>query len=339
MRERLRSDIVFALALIVALYVAYSIANVLLLIYVSALFAVVLAPAINVIRRVRFGKWQPNRAIAVLVLLICVLGALTLLIALIAPPIVKDAADFAQQFPQKIPVLQERIQRIPLLANLDLRSLQNSVASMLGGAVGFFRGLAGGIFGIFSAIILTVYFILDGSRAFHWALSMVPLEQRGRLERTMHRGENRMRHWLVGQTMLMLILGVLSCLVFGILKLKYFLALGLLAGLLNIVPIVGPAVAITLAGLVALVDSPAKLLGVLIFFVAYQQLENAFLTPRIMKLSVDLPALAVIIALMIGGALAGILGALIAVPTAALCAEIIQEYLVKKDATSAAVLE
>jgi predicted PurR-regulated permease PerM len=155
----------------------------------------------------------------------------------------------------------------------------------------------------------------------------------------MHRGENRMRHWLVGQTMLMLILGVLSCLVFGILKLKYFLALGLLAGLLNIVPIVGPAVAITLAGLVALVDSPAKLLGVLIFFVAYQQLENAFLTPRIMKLSVDLPALAVIIALMIGGALAGILGALIAVPTAALCAEIIQEYLVKKDATSAAVLE
>src|SRR5919107_373939 len=170
MHERLRSDIVFAIALLVALYVAYSIADVLLLIYVSALFAVVLAPAINVIRRVRFGKWQPNRAIAVLVLLVCVLGAMTLLIALIAPPIVSDAADFAQQFPQKIPVLQERIQRIPLLANLDLRSLQNSVASMLGGAVGFFRGLAGGIFGIFSAIILTVYFILDGSRAFHWAL-------------------------------------------------------------------------------------------------------------------------------------------------------------------------
>jgi predicted PurR-regulated permease PerM len=297
---------------------------------VSALFAVVLAPAINVIRRLQIGKWRPNRPVAVAILFLLVAGVVTLLVVLIIPPIVSDAAEFAQQFPSKIPALQAKIQRLPFLENIDLRALQSSAAAMLGGAVGLFRGVAGGIFGVFSAVILTVYFILDGARAFHWALSMFPRPQRERLERTMHRGENRMRHWLVGQSILMLLLGSLSCIVFAFLHLKYFYALALLAGLLNIVPIVGPAVAITVASIVALVDSPAKLVGVLVFFVVYQQLENAWFTPKVMKFSVDLPPLAVIIALLIGGALAGMLGALIAVPTAALVAVLADEYLVKR---------
>jgi predicted PurR-regulated permease PerM len=78
---------------------------------------------------------------------------------------------------------------------------------------------------------------------------------------------------------------------------------------------------------------------VLVFFLLYQQLETGFLTPRIMKFSVDLPPLAVIISLMIGGALAGVLGALVAVPTAALCAVLIDEYLIKHNKTEAAALE
>jgi predicted PurR-regulated permease PerM len=145
-----------------------------------------------------------------------------------------------------------------------------------------------------------------------------------------------MRHWLVGQAMLMLILGTLSCIAFAALNLKYFFALAVLTGLLNIVPIVGPISAAVLASLVALTDSPAKLLGVVVFFLLYQQLETAFITPRVMKFSVDLPPLAVIISLMIGGALAGVLGALVAVPTAALCAVLIDEYLVKRNGADAA---
>jgi predicted PurR-regulated permease PerM len=76
-------------------------------------------------------------------------------------------------------------------------------------------------------------------------------------------------------------------------------------------------------------DSWEKVLGVVIFYAVYQQIETAFLTPRIMRSTVDLPPLAVIIALSVGGALAGVLGALVAVPTAALVAVIIDEYVVK----------
>ena len=336
MQRNLRSDIVFGIAVLILLYLVWQVADVLLLVYVSALFAVVLAPAINIIRRLRIGKWQPNRAVAIAILIILVLGVATLLVALIVPPIISDAAEFAHNFPEKITALQDKIRHLPFLENFNLSGVQASIAAMLGGAVGLFRGVAGGIFGVFSAIILTVYFILDGKRAFEWGLSMVPARHRDRLERTMHRGENRMRHWLVGQSVLMLILGSLSCIAFALLHLKYFVALALLAGLLNIIPIVGPVVAVTLASIVALVDSPPKLIGVLLFFLLYQQLETGFITPRVMKFSVDLPPLAVIISLMLGGALAGVLGALVAVPTAALCAVLIDEYLVKRDKAGAA---
>jgi predicted PurR-regulated permease PerM len=336
MQRNLRSDILFGIAVLILLYFVWQVADVLLLVYVSALFAVVLAPAINIIRRLRIGRWQPNRAVAVAILIILVLGVATLLVALIVPPIISDAAEFAHNFPEKITALQDKIRHIPFLENFNLSGIQASIATMLGGAVGLFRGVAGGIFGVFSAIILTVYFILDGNRAFRWGLSMVPPQHRDRLERAMHRGENRMRHWLVGQSVLMLILGTLSCIAFAVLHLKYFVALALLAGLLNIIPIVGPVVAVILASVVALVDSPAKLIGVLLFFLLYQQLETGFITPRVMKFSVDLPPLAVIISLMLGGALAGVLGALVAVPTAALCAVLIDEYLVKRDKAGAA---
>ncbi len=336
MPRNLRSDIFFGIALLILLFFVWQVADVLLLVYVSALFAVVLAPAINIIRRLRIGKWQPSRAVAIAILIVLVLGVATLLVALIVPPIISDAAEVAHSFPEKITAVQEKIRHVPFLENFNLSGVQASIAAMLGGAVGLFRGVAGGIFGVFSAIILTVYFILDGNRAFQWGLSMVPQQHRERLERTMHRGENRMRHWLVGQSVLMLILGTLSCIAFAVLHLKYFVALALLAGLLNIIPIVGPVVAVTLASIVALVDSPAKLIGVLLFFLLYQQLETGFITPRVMKFSVDLPPLAVIISLMLGGALAGVLGALVAVPTAALCAVLIDEYLVKKDRAGAA---
>jgi predicted PurR-regulated permease PerM len=81
---------------------------------------------------------------------------------------------------------------------------------------------------------------------------------------------------------------------------------------------------------VAAFDSWSKAIAVLVFYLIYQQIENAYLTPKIMKTTVDLPALAVIIALTIGGSLAGILGALVAVPTAALIAVIVDEYVVKE---------
>ena len=92
----------------------------------------------------------------------------------------------------------------------------------------------------------------------------------------------------------MLILGVTSTLVYLSLHVRYAFALGVLTGLLNIIPVLGAAICVGLALLVAAIDSWGRVLGVAIFYVIYLQMENSFLTPRIMKNSVGLPGLAIL---------------------------------------------
>ncbi|HEY3770370.1 MAG TPA: AI-2E family transporter, partial [Candidatus Angelobacter sp.] len=102
------------------------------------------------------------------------------------------------------------------------------------------------------------------------------------------------------------------------------------AGIANILPIAGPISAVLLASAVALLDSPEKFVGVIIFFAIYFQIESVFLSPRIMRHTLNLSPLTVIIALSMGGALAGVVGALVSVPTAALVMVLVDEYLVKR---------
>jgi predicted PurR-regulated permease PerM len=141
-----------------------------------------------------------------------------------------------------------------------------------------------------------------------------------------------MSKWLIGQAALMLILGVTSTVVFHALHVRYAFLLGVLMGLFNIVPVIGGVTTILLAATVAAMDSWSKMAGVFIFYLIYVQIENAFLTPRIMRTSVNLMGLSVLIALLAGTELAGVVGALVAVPSAALVAVIMDEYLVQQDA-------
>jgi predicted PurR-regulated permease PerM len=183
----------------------------------------------------------------------------------------------------------------------------------------------------FMGVILTVYFMLEGPEAYQWTLSFVPLRHRVRLDAALQRAEIRMGKWLLAQGSLMLILGVCSFVVFALLHLRYYYVLALMMGLFNIIPVAGAVISICIVMLVAAVDSWSKVAGVAIFFAIYQQIENGFLTPRIMKSSVDLAGLAVIVALLIGGKLGGVLGAIIAVPSAVLVAVLLDEYLVQHD--------
>jgi len=103
-----------------------------------------------------------------------------------------------------------------------------------------------------------------------------------------------------------------------------------LMGLFNIIPVAGAIISMALVCVVAALDSWTKLFEVMIFYAIYANLENAIITPRIMKSSVDLMGLTVLVALLVGSALAGIVGALVAVPTAALITVLLYEYAVKK---------
>lgn len=319
-----------------ALWTAYTVRDVLLLIYVSALFAVVLSPAIGVIQRIKIRGWSPGRGFAIIFLILVLVLAATLFMVFAFPPIYRDARQFAADWPKHLASLSEGIRHLPFGSKIDPAELQKYAAEIVGGAGGLFLNLAGGIFGIFTAIILTTYFIIDGERVFQWSVSLFPLEQQPRLASTLLRADHRMRNWLMGQTMLMVSLGLASLGVYYFLGLRYFYVLAMYAGVANIVPIVGPISAMVIASTVAALDSPQRILGVVIFHAVYAQFESAILSPRIMRSTVHLSPLAVIIALALGGSLAGVLGALVSVPTAALVAVFVDEYLVKRQSEAAA---
>ncbi|HEX2327276.1 MAG TPA: AI-2E family transporter [Candidatus Angelobacter sp.] len=338
MKDR-RSDILFFFGVSLALWIAYSVRDVLMLIYVSALFAVVLSPAIGVIQKIRFGSWRPGRGFAIIFLFLVLVLLGTVFMVFAFPPIYRDAHQFSADWPRHLADLSEEVRHLPFGNKVDSTALEKYATEIVGGAGGLFLNLAGGIFGIFTAIILTAYFTIDGDRTLNWAVSLFPLDQQQRLARTLHRAEQRMRNWLLGQLIMMCALGLCAGVAYYALGLRYFYILALYAGISDIIPIAGPISAVALSGTVAALDSPEKVFGVIVFHAIYVQFEAAFLSPRIMRSTLKLSPLAVIVALSLGGSLAGVVGALVSVPTAALVLVLADEYLVKKPRATAAAAD
>jgi predicted PurR-regulated permease PerM len=331
----LRSDIVFTFLLVLGIYLAWLVRDVLVLIYVSALFAVVLMPVVRFIMKLRIGAWQPGRGSAIVILFLAVAGFATLFFVFALPPVVRDVREFISELPTRGPQLLSRVRRIPFMQRVDVAALnaklQDFAANFATYLLLSIRHWASKLFDIVTSIILTVYFTLEGEMAYHWILSFFPVDMRQRLDVTLARAETRMGKWLLGQGTLMLILGVSSTILFVILDVRYAYALGVLMGLFNIIPIAGAVITVALAILVAAIDSWGRVLGVAIFYAIYAQVETSYLTPRIMRSSVDLPGLAVIVALLLGSAYDGIVGAMVAVPTAVLVAVLLDEYAVKSE--------
>jgi predicted PurR-regulated permease PerM len=329
-----RSDLISVLAVALLIYLCWVLRSVVLLIYVSIIFAVIFAPAVEAIQRVHIRSWHPSRGAAILILLAIVLAAISLFLVLAVPPIVSDAQGLRTDLPHTLQQLQDKLRHLPLgdriASRLQPGALGNYLTEIFANTLKVFKSLAGGITALLTLVLMTAYFILDGRKSFGWFVCLFPVHQRGRLRDTLNSARQRMQRWLGGQVTLMLILGCSSAVVFGILGIRYFYALAVFAGIANFVPILGPIATVIVASAVAALDSWTKVLGVIIFYLVYQQVENSYLTPRIMKSSVGLPAVAVVVALAVGGELAGILGAIVAVPTAALIATVINEYVSKR---------
>ena len=316
------------------LLVCYKLLKELEIIYVSALFAVVLMPLVGFITDLNLRGYRPSRSIAIVLILLTIFVFLTVLIAVGFPPVMRDLRGFLTELPERIPGAVARVKHLPMADRFGLDQLA-AKAENVAGAIGSFivealpRWLSH-IFDILTAVFLCIYFMLEGEHAYNFFLSVFPLNDRRRLDIALKKAELKMSKWLLGQGLLMLTLGICSTIAFGFLHVRYFVLLGVLMGLLNIIPIAGGVVTIVLVAIVAAVDSWAKMAGVLLFYAIYVNVENVFLTPRIMRSSVNLMGLTVLIALLLGTALAGIVGALVAVPTAALIAVLLEEYAVKR---------
>jgi predicted PurR-regulated permease PerM len=219
--------------------------DVLMLLYVSALFAVVLTPVVRSTSGLRIGRWQPFKGSAILFLLLAVAAALTAFGFLALPPVIRDLQEFGREMPTRLPDLLEKFKKIPFADQLNTAEISSRVQDFASQAATYLllsiRDWAGNLFDIVMGLILTVYFILEGDQAYRWFLSFFPPESRDRLDKSLRRAEIRMGKWLLGQGSLMLILGVASTAVYLSLHVRYAYALGFLTGLLNIIPVALPS--------------------------------------------------------------------------------------------------
>lgn len=334
-RRAVRGHILFCVGIFLALYIAWQLAKELEIIYVSALFAVVLTPLVLRITKFEIRGYRPSRTVAIIILIAAAILCLTLFLTFGLPPVLSDLRRFSTDLPERIPATIDRINRLPFASRFNVDSvIQRAEGTLTSTASYLFTSLPtwlSHVFDILTAAFLCIYFMLEGEYAYSFFLSLFPRQQRARLDNALHRAERKISKWLFGQGLLMLILGVSSTIVFGILHVRYFFLLGVLMGLFNIIPIAGGIITMILVAGVAAIDSWSKLAGVLIFYVIYVNIENAYLIPRIMRSSVNLMGLTVLIALICGTALAGVVGALVAVPTAALISVLLDEYAVQKE--------
>jgi predicted PurR-regulated permease PerM len=333
-KVRIRGYILFFFGVIALLALGWKLSKELEILYVAALFAVVLMPIVDRISTISIRGYQPSRGVSIVILIAGVIGILVLFFIVGLPPVLRDLREFSDDLPRRIPVALSKLKKLPMADRFGLDAVAARAGSAATATAGYLvtslPEWLSHLFDILTTVFLCIYFMLEGEYAYQFFLSLFRPENRRRLDLTLKQAELKVSKWLLGQGLLMLILGVSSTIAFGLLGVRYFLLLGVLMGLFNIIPIAGGVITIAIVAGVAALDSWTKMFGVLIFYIIYVNIENVFLTPRIMRSSVNLMGLTVLIALLLGTALAGIVGALVAVPTAALASVLLNEYAVQK---------
>jgi predicted PurR-regulated permease PerM len=323
-----------ALLLAVALY---QVRTVLMLVYVSALLAIGLAPIVRAVERQKLlpvGTRTFPRWLAILTLYLTLLVTVVGLGFAVIPPLVGQGQSLWRRLPDLFTRGQQFLIDRGLVDHAFTMSeaLQKAPTGMLGAGgdavttvVGAVINVAGGVFGVVTILILTFYMLVESDTIFRRFVRLFPIEQRLRIATVSSDITVKVSAWLGGQLLLGAIIGTTATLGLWLLGMPYFFVLGFIAGIGELIPMVGPILSAIPALMVALTVSPSMALGVGVFFLVQQQFENHLLVPKLMERQVGVSAVTVIIALLMGGSLLGIVGALLAVPTAAVLQVIFDE--------------
>lgn len=324
-----------ALLGIVILWAAYLARHVLLLIYISGLLAIGFSPMVRLIERQKalpIGSKRFPRWLAILILYIVIIGFVTLVGFLVFPPLVRQAVSLWGELPQMFDRAQQfLIDKGMLRERLTLREAVARAPGSSGDAVGAVAGavvnFAGGIFGLVTILILTFYLLVEAESLRTMFLRLFPRARRTQIAAASREVTTKVSAWLGGQLLLGAIIGTTSAIGLWALGIPFFYVLALISGIGELIPVVGPVISAVPALAVAASVSLKKVLFVLIFFVLQQQFENHVLVPKVMSRQVGVTAVTVIVALLIGGELLGIIGAILAVPTAAILQVIASELM------------
>ena len=310
-----------------------SISSVLVLIAVAMFLAVGLNPAVEF-----FLRKGIKRTWAVLLVIVGVLVALTLFVIAIVPvitdqvsAITDNAPDWFRQF-QENRTIQDLNQRYDLLDKAQKAIEGGKLAnSVFGGVLGVGLAVLSAIANTFIVLVLMLYFLASLPSIKRFAYRFAPASRR---ERVTYLGDQILANvggYVSGAFLVALAAGLSSLVFLLIVGLgEYAVALAVVVALLDVIPMIGATLGAVIVTAIGFATDPKIGLACLIFYVCYQQFENYVIYPRVMSRSVDIPGSLIVIAALIGAALLGVIGALMAIPTAAAVQLILKEVLLRR---------
>lgn len=313
--------VIFTVLFLLGLWVLYYLRNIILQLFVAFLLMTILEPVVKF-----FGKIKIPRVLAIIITYFLVLGVFGGAIALIAPALAQQTTNFINALPG-------------YLSNININTSDGNLVTeflnQLGGISGkllnFTVSVFSNIFSVVTVLVFTFYLLLTHDN-FQNQIELWFGEGRGKkLSDLFIKIEQRLGKWAGGQLFLMLIVGSGVYVGLLLLKIPYALPLALLAGLLEIVPNLGPILATIPAVLIGFGISPFTGLGAIAVAFLVNQLENYILIPKIMQKSAGISPLLVLVSIAVGAKLMGVIGVVIAVPTVITLQVLLSEYLGKEE--------
>lgn len=300
--------------------------EVLVLMGLALFLAIGLDSVVRLLLRWRLPRWLAITAVA-----LAMLGVMGGFLAAVIPPLVTQGGQLVHDLPRHLHELQDRNSLIGrLYERFHLQQRAKTLAAsdgqkLFGGLFGAGRTVLQGVAAIGTVLVLTVYFLIDLPRIRQLIYRFVPESRRPRAVRIGDEMFTKISRFLLGNLFTALIAGTGTFIWLVLFHVPYPLLLALMVALLAMVPVLGTTVAGIIVSLIALSVSVPVALATLAFYIAYRLAEDYLIVPRVVGKVVEVPATLTLVAVLLGVATLGVIGALVAVPVAATVRVLLQE--------------
>jgi predicted PurR-regulated permease PerM len=287
-------------------------------------------------------EWIEGRGVrrrwAVVTVIVAVIVAVTLFFVAIVPVITDQVASITENAPGWLDRLQnnDQVQELDdeyqIIDKIrDYVTDGDFVSTLFGGALGFGLAVLSALFNGFIVLVLTLYFLSSLATTKTALYRLAPASRRDRVTRLGDKIIRSVGGYVSGAFIVSMCAGISSLIFLFIVGLgEYAVALAFVVALLDVIPMIGATIGAVIVTAIAFAEDPKIGIACLIFYVIYQQVENYVIYPRVMQKSVDVPGAVTVIAALIGAALLGVVGALLAIPTAAAILMLTREVFVRR---------
>jgi len=302
------SIVIFTTAFLFSLYFFYQIRDILVIFFLSFILMVALNPAVT-----KLQSKIKSRAISIAV--VYILAAITgiSLLAFLLPPLASELAQLVKTI--NLPYFQEELSSLKFTAQ-GLTQIIDSYGSSINTVLSLITSTFSGIFTFLTLLVISFYLLIDEPK-FHLKIAWFTKKPSHFIiaRRFLDDMEQQLGGWVRGQVILMTTIGVITYIALSLIGVPYALPLALLAGLLEILPNLGPTLASVPAIAIAWIYG-GHIMALIVagYYILVQQIENSFLVPRVMKKNADVNPLIALLSILTGFSLAGVTGGFLAIP-------------------------